>query len=149
MDVLAALDDDIFDTTSNLDISFCIHLCFVASMHPDFAFVVGYHDLGCPIWRAPVFFHHEIAVDGQLTPLTHRENLGSVSRADHLYFYVRHRSANAVNAFLHWIICSSHDRYWAGFCHSIADCQLGQIQDLMELSHQLRRDAGPRCNASP
>lgn len=49
---------------------------------------------------------------------------------------------DAVDALLHRFVGGGHGRYRAGFGHSVANRQLGEIEGFVQFSHQLGRDAG-------
>jgi len=77
-------------------------------MHPDLPTVIRDHHFRRPFRRVPILFHDKVAADGQLATLTYGNDPGSVDGINDLGFHVRHQSPNAVNSFIHWIVCSCH-----------------------------------------
>ena len=140
MDVLAALDDEVFDPPCDLHVPLGIHLRLVARVHPYFALLVAQHRFRGPLRCAPVLFHDQVAMHRQLASRADGKDLAAVQRVDDFGFYVREKSPYAVDAFLQRVVGRGHGGDGRRFGHSVAYGQFGQVEDFVQFAHQLCGD---------
>ena len=141
MDIFAAPDDQVLDPPRDLHVPLFIHLRLVARVHPYFALPVAQHRFRGAIRCAPVLFHDQVAVHRQLASLANGKDRAAVQRVDDLGFYVREKAPDAVDAFLERVVGGGHGGDGGRLGHAVADGQLGQIEDFVQLAHQLCGDA--------
>jgi len=140
VDVLPAADDQVLDTARDADIAIVIHGGLITRVHPQLTLVVSSHHLGGLLRLAPVLLHHQVAAHRQLAPFPDAENSRGVDWVHDLGFHMWHQPPHGVDALVHGVICRRHARHWARLRHAVADGQLGQVERLVQLAHDLGRD---------
>lgn len=60
---------------------------------------------------------------------------------------MREETTHAIDAFFEGIVGGGHGGYGACFCHTIANGEFSEVEDLVEFAHQLCRDTGASCDS--